>query len=253
PACCRRTSPRPNCSPACASATPPRPNARSRRCARWAAARCCSRAGTWTRAERWWTATPTARARPPCAIRAWTWRATAPAAPWPPPWRRACAWGRRCRWRWPTPWTTSAARCVAASGRAAARSWCWTTSGPPPDDRGAAAPGAAGPRPRRPPLDPVRAQPAGTAPGAAVAAGAGRGRGWGYGELLGTDIPASQAEMDRLLPSATPVVLGGDSLGGQLACCRLALAPGTADALWLVASGAPYWRTFPMPTRAWLP
>src|SRR5690606_3605939 len=58
---------------------------------------------------------------------------------------------------------------------------------------------------------------------------------------------------DRLLPSATPLVLGGHSLGGQLACCRLALAPGTADALWLVASGAPYWRTFPMPTRAWLP
>ena len=80
-----------------------------------------------------------------------------------------------------------------------------------------------------------------------------RGSDWGYRELLVQDIPASQAEMDRLLPSATPLVLGGHSLGGQLACCRLALAPGTADALWLVASGAPYWRTFPMPTRAWLP
>src|SRR5690606_35588613 len=39
----------------------------------------------------------------------------------------------------------------------------------------------------------------------------------------------------------------------QLACCRLALAPGTADALWLVASGAPYWRAFPMPHRAGRP
>ena len=80
-----------------------------------------------------------------------------------------------------------------------------------------------------------------------------RGSDWGYRELLVQDIPASQAEMDRLLPSATPLVLGGHSLGGQLACCRLALAPGTADALWLVASGAPYWRAFPPRTRWWLP
>jgi len=82
---------------------------------------------------------------------------------------------------------------------------------------------------------------------------AGGGRDWGYRELLVQDIPASQAEMDRLLPPGTPCVLGGHSLGGQLACCRLALAPGTAGGLWLVASGAPYWRAFPMPQRAWLP
>ncbi|TWG91104.1 putative alpha/beta hydrolase [Luteimonas sp. J16] len=82
---------------------------------------------------------------------------------------------------------------------------------------------------------------------------AGRRSDWGYRELLVQDIPASQAEMDRLLPPGTPCALGGHSLGGQLACCRLALAPGTAAALWLVASGAPYWRAFPMPHRAWLP
>ena len=51
----------------------------------------------------------------------------------------------------------------------------------------------------------------------------------------------------------TPLYWVGHSLGGQLACCRLALAPRSAQALWLVASGAPYWRSFPSPTRWWLP
>lgn len=82
---------------------------------------------------------------------------------------------------------------------------------------------------------------------------AGGGRDWGYRELLLKDIPASLAEMERRLPTGIPRVLGGHSLGGQLACCHLALAPAAADELWLVASGAPYWRAFPMPQRAWLP
>ncbi|WP_202840350.1 alpha/beta hydrolase family protein [Luteimonas saliphila] len=82
---------------------------------------------------------------------------------------------------------------------------------------------------------------------------AGRGRDWGYRELLEQDIPASQAAVDRVLPRGLPRVLGGHSLGGQLACCRLALAPTCADALWLVASGAPYWRAYPMPIKAGLP
>ena len=82
---------------------------------------------------------------------------------------------------------------------------------------------------------------------------AGGGRDWGYRELLLQDVPASQAVIDPLLPAGAPRTLGGHSLGGQLACCRLALAPGAADALWLVASGAPYWRAFPMPHKALLP
>lgn len=82
---------------------------------------------------------------------------------------------------------------------------------------------------------------------------AGGGRDWGYRELLAQDIPASKAVLNRMLPGGVGRILGGHSLGGQLACCRLALAPGTADALWLVASGAPYWRAFPMPHKAWLP
>ena len=82
---------------------------------------------------------------------------------------------------------------------------------------------------------------------------ASRGVDWGYRELLLQDIPASQAAVDLALPEGLSRIVGGHSLGGQLACCRLALAPESADALWLIASGAPYWRAFPMPHRAWLP
>jgi predicted alpha/beta hydrolase len=74
---------------------------------------------------------------------------------------------------------------------------------------------------------------------------------WGYRELF-ADIAAGEAAIDAHVPG-TPRVLGGHSLGGQLACCRLALAPRSARSLWLVASGAPYWRGFPAPTRWWLP
>ncbi|HVI59232.1 MAG TPA: alpha/beta fold hydrolase [Luteimonas sp.] len=81
---------------------------------------------------------------------------------------------------------------------------------------------------------------------------AGRDRDWGYRELLQRDLPASESAIAGLLPGATRII-GGHSLGGQLACCRLALDPNAARALWLVASGAPYWRAFPPRTRWWLP
>src|SRR3546814_4156714 len=80
----------------------------------------------------------------------------------------------------------------------------------------------------------------------------GRDHDWGYRELLTADLPASEQAIDSLLP-ALPRVIGGHSLGGQLACCRLALDPHAASVLWLVASGAPYWRAFPPRTRWWLP
>lgn len=82
---------------------------------------------------------------------------------------------------------------------------------------------------------------------------AGSTRDWGYRELLERDIPASQAAMAAQLPAGMRRIIGGHSLGGQLACCRQALAPEDADALWLVASGAPWWRAFPMPYKAGLP
>lgn len=81
---------------------------------------------------------------------------------------------------------------------------------------------------------------------------AGRGCDWGYRELLQRDLPASAAAVAAAAPDAARIV-GGHSLGGQLACCRLALDPQAATALWLVASGAPYWRAFPARTRWWLP
>ncbi|NLB57651.1 MAG: hypothetical protein GX805_04175 [Gammaproteobacteria bacterium] len=81
---------------------------------------------------------------------------------------------------------------------------------------------------------------------------AGRDCDWGYRELLELDIPTSADAVRRTCPGI-PAFLGGHSLGGQLACCRLALDPDAARQLWLVASGAPYWRAFPLPHRLWLP
>ena len=75
---------------------------------------------------------------------------------------------------------------------------------------------------------------------------------WGYRELLASDLPASEAAIEAATPGM-PRILGGHSLGGQLACCRLGMAPDAAGTLWLVAGGAPYWRAFPAPTRWWLP
>ncbi len=75
---------------------------------------------------------------------------------------------------------------------------------------------------------------------------------WGYRELLLQDLPASEAAVARTT-AGIPHFLGGHSLGGQLACCRLGLAPDIAQGLWLVASGSPYWRAFPSPNRWWLP
>lgn len=81
---------------------------------------------------------------------------------------------------------------------------------------------------------------------------AGRHGDWNYLPLLTIDLPCSEAAVAAALPDM-PRILGGHSLGGQLACCRLGLQPDSASALWLVASGSPYWRAFPSPMRYWLP
>ena len=73
---------------------------------------------------------------------------------------------------------------------------------------------------------------------------------WGYKELLQLDLPAAEAAMHTALPSL-PFRLGGHSLGGQLSCCYAGLRNAELDALWLVASGTPWWRSFPAP-RGWL-
>jgi predicted alpha/beta hydrolase len=75
---------------------------------------------------------------------------------------------------------------------------------------------------------------------------------WGYRELLELDLPASLQAMRNALEVPHRIV-GGHSLGGQLASCLAALAPSPLDALWLVASGTPHWRRFPAPRGLLLP
>ncbi len=86
---------------------------------------------------------------------------------------------------------------------------------------------------------------------------AGRDQDWGYRELLDLDLAASEAGAQRALADSRSAnllcIIGGHSLGGQLASCRIGMAPAFASQLWLVASGSPYWRAFPPPTRYWLP
>ncbi len=79
-----------------------------------------------------------------------------------------------------------------------------------------------------------------------------RGHDWGYRELLLEDITASHQLVEMHAPRV-PRVIGGHSLGGQLACCHLALQPDAAGEIWLAGSGAAYWRAFPLPHRFWLP
>ncbi len=75
-----------------------------------------------------------------------------------------------------------------------------------------------------------------------------RGQDWGYREILYHDLPASLAALDG--GTGDQAIIGGHSLGGQLACCFAGLHPTAFQRLWLVASGTPYWRTFPAP-RGW--
>jgi predicted alpha/beta hydrolase len=72
---------------------------------------------------------------------------------------------------------------------------------------------------------------------------AGRDIDWGYRELLQEDLPAGLAAARRTCPDAR-ILLGGHSLGGQLACLYAGLQPEVSQGLVLAASGAPYWRCF---------
>ncbi|KAF1722015.1 alpha/beta hydrolase family protein [Pseudoxanthomonas wuyuanensis] len=67
---------------------------------------------------------------------------------------------------------------------------------------------------------------------------------WGYREILTRDLPLSHAALQQHAEAATAII-GGHSLGGQLAACYLGLQAQRFQRLWLVASGTPYWRTFP--------
>lgn len=74
---------------------------------------------------------------------------------------------------------------------------------------------------------------------------------WAYRDLLAIDIPVTRETAAQAFGRVD--ILGGHSLGGQLATCSLALAPASVRGLWLVASGSPYWRAFPARNSWWLP
>ncbi len=75
---------------------------------------------------------------------------------------------------------------------------------------------------------------------------------WGYREILTQDIRCSHAAMAGHGDAPTRII-GGHSIGAQLAACYLALHPQAFQTLWLVASGSPYWRNFPTPKRYLFP
>lgn len=72
---------------------------------------------------------------------------------------------------------------------------------------------------------------------------ASRGSDWGYRELLETDLAAGVREARTRWPH-TKFWMGGHSLGGQLACLYASLHRHEMAGIALVASGAPYWRSF---------
>lgn len=75
---------------------------------------------------------------------------------------------------------------------------------------------------------------------------AGRRVDWGYRELLQADLPAG---VDALRAKAgdARIMVGGHSLGGQLAMLLAGLHPGRFERLLLIASGSPWWRCFDRP------
>lgn len=67
---------------------------------------------------------------------------------------------------------------------------------------------------------------------------------WGYSELIDQDIPTTIAAAKQAMPQQR-WVLGGHSLGGQLAALSLAMQPAQAQALLLIATGVPAAGYFP--------
>lgn len=70
-----------------------------------------------------------------------------------------------------------------------------------------------------------------------------RQKDWGYRELL-ADISAGIAAL-RSTRKIELLAIGGHSLGAQLAALAQAINPRMTEALVLIASGIPWWRSFP--------
>ncbi len=67
---------------------------------------------------------------------------------------------------------------------------------------------------------------------------------WGYRELL-DDIDAGVAAL-RSARDVEHLVIGGHSLGAQVGMLALARTPALAEAVLVIASGTPWWRTYPL-------
>ncbi|NDY96517.1 alpha/beta fold hydrolase [Wenzhouxiangella sp. C33] len=66
---------------------------------------------------------------------------------------------------------------------------------------------------------------------------------WGYRELLEMDLDPV-IDRARELAADRPLIIGGHSLGSQLALLVAARRPEDCQGLLIVAGGAPYWRCF---------
>lgn len=75
---------------------------------------------------------------------------------------------------------------------------------------------------------------------------AGRTSNWGYRELL-ADIAAARETVCR--SAGTDCLLGGHSLGSQIACLSAAMNADRCRGLALIAGGSPFWRVFPWPMK----
>lgn len=70
---------------------------------------------------------------------------------------------------------------------------------------------------------------------------------WGYEQLLDDLAAARQAVQER---SGDGYLIGGHSLGSQLACLSAASDDAGCHGLLIVAGGSPYWRVFPLPMKS---
>lgn len=71
-----------------------------------------------------------------------------------------------------------------------------------------------------------------------------RGMRFGYRELVEDDTPAALAWLAELEPGV-PLLVGGHSLGGQVAVLAAARAPAALSGVALVAAQSVYWRAYP--------
>lgn len=80
---------------------------------------------------------------------------------------------------------------------------------------------------------------------------ASRNQDWGYRALL-EDLDTNLEAIKEHSSSKKPLVIAGHSLGGQLSLLMQARHPDQLAGTVCIASGSPYWKTFPWPLRWFL-